>query len=49
MYAAAASHWAISMAVVVRWSSVGSVFVPPSEVVAVIYLPAVNVRCFLTT
>ncbi|KAI0252419.1 hypothetical protein BJV78DRAFT_1202907, partial [Lactifluus subvellereus] len=42
MYAVCATHWALSMATVVRWSTVGNVVIPPSEVVALIYLPAVN-------
>ncbi|KAI0252412.1 hypothetical protein BJV78DRAFT_1352428, partial [Lactifluus subvellereus] len=43
MYTVSATHWALAMAITVRWSSVGNVFVPPSEVVALIFLPTVNV------
>ncbi|KAI0252424.1 hypothetical protein BJV78DRAFT_355488 [Lactifluus subvellereus] len=42
MYAAAASHWALEIAVTLRRSRVGNVFLTPSEALALIYLPAVN-------
>ena len=50
MYAVAATHWALTMAIVARRLRAGNVLTPSSsEALALIYVPAINVRCPLTT
>jgi hypothetical protein len=47
MYAVSASHWALNMAIAIRWVRVGKVFIATSEALVLIYVPMVNVRCSL--
>jgi hypothetical protein len=51
MYAAAATHCALTMAIVAKRLRAGNVFLTPSssEALALIYVPVINVRCPLTT
>jgi hypothetical protein len=49
MYAAAASHWALEIAMTIKRSRDGNVFLTTSEALGLIYLPAVNVRYSLAT
>jgi hypothetical protein len=49
MYAVSATHWALTMAIAIRWLRIDKVvFIKPFEAQALIYVPTVNVRSSLT-
>jgi hypothetical protein len=48
MYAVSATHWALTMAIAIRWLRIDKVSIKPFEAQALIYVPTVNVRSSLT-
>jgi hypothetical protein len=48
MYAVSAIHWTLVFAIAIRTLKIGKLAVTPQEVVAVVYLPMINVRHPLT-
>ena len=48
MYAVSATHWALVVSIAIRGLRVGEILMTPSEVLAVEYLPTINVRRSLT-